>query len=270
MTWALLPTVRHFISTFVQKADYSVSEDYSVGAFGDSAYEYLLKQWLLTGKTEPKSRDLCNFPGIFHLHSRSHFSALLDLKSAEGIINNLLFLSPKRKLLYVTDLAYETPTHAFEHLSCFLPGLLALGAHTLDLSPKDKELHQWAAEGLAYTCYITYADQATKLGPDVMIMDPWTEGNRAGTWVNHLKDWEEAGRPGGVPPGLREVPIMGPGNRDYGARKTEYLLRPEASSLMCCLTVPYNDRLATDGGELLHSLEDNWRCTMASERVVYF
>jgi len=68
-----------------------------------------------------------------------------------------------------------------------------------------------------------------------MIMDPWTEGNRAGTWVNRLKDWEEAGRPGGVPPGLREVPIMGPGNRDYGARKTAYLLRPEASFLMCCL-----------------------------------
>jgi mannosyl-oligosaccharide alpha-1,2-mannosidase len=60
----------------IRKADYSVSEDYSVGAFGDSAYEYLLKQWLLTGKTEPKSRDLCNFPGIFHLHSRSQFSTL--------------------------------------------------------------------------------------------------------------------------------------------------------------------------------------------------
>jgi len=184
------------------------NKEYSVGAFADSAYEYLLKQWLMTGKTEPKSRDLY-------------------LKSATSIINNLLFLTPKRKLLYVTDLSYEAPTHVFEHLSCFLPGLLALGAHSLDLPPKVKELHQWAAEGLAYTCYVTYADQATKLGPDEMIMDQWAEGNGAGTWVNHLKEWEEAGRPGGIPPGLREVPVMRPGHRDYEARKPAYLLRPE-------------------------------------------
>lgn len=32
---------------------------FSVGAFADSAHEYLLKQWLLTGKSEPKIRDLC-------------------------------------------------------------------------------------------------------------------------------------------------------------------------------------------------------------------
>jgi mannosyl-oligosaccharide alpha-1,2-mannosidase len=186
----------------------------------------------MTGKTEPKPRDLCKKP----LHSQSTvgltFSILPDLTSATSIINNLLFLSPKRKLLYVTDLAYETPTHIFEHLSCFLPGLLALGVHTLDLSPKDKELHLWAAEGLAYTCYMTYADQATKLGPDEMLMDQWSEGNRAGTWVHHLKEWEVAGRPGGAPPGLREVPVMGPGNRDYGARKPAYLLRPEVGSLV--------------------------------------
>jgi mannosyl-oligosaccharide alpha-1,2-mannosidase len=35
------------------------SEEYSVGAFADSGYEYMLKQWLMTGKTEPKYRDLC-------------------------------------------------------------------------------------------------------------------------------------------------------------------------------------------------------------------
>lgn len=140
-----------------------------------------------------------------------------------------MFLSPKRKLLYVTDLSFGNPTHVFEHLSCFLPGLLALGAHTLQLSPKDKELHQWAAEGLAYTCYMTYADQATGLGPDEMIIDQWAEGNKAGTWLSHVKEWEDAGRPGDKPPGLREVPTMAAGERDYRARKSAYLLRPEVS-----------------------------------------
>ena len=63
---------------------------------------------------------------------------------------------------------------------------------TLYLSPKHKELHQWAANGLAYTCYITYTDHVTKLGPDVMIMDHWAEGNKTGKQVNHIKEWEEA------------------------------------------------------------------------------
>ena len=32
---------------------------FSVGARADSAYEYLLKQWLMTGKTEQKFLDMC-------------------------------------------------------------------------------------------------------------------------------------------------------------------------------------------------------------------
>ena len=31
----------------------------SVGASADSAYEYMLKQWLLTGRTDAKARDIC-------------------------------------------------------------------------------------------------------------------------------------------------------------------------------------------------------------------
>lgn len=36
-----------------------ITEQFSVGAFADSAHEYLLKQWLLTGRSEPDTRDLC-------------------------------------------------------------------------------------------------------------------------------------------------------------------------------------------------------------------
>jgi len=32
---------------------------YSVGASADSGYEYLLKQYLLSGKSEIKARDQC-------------------------------------------------------------------------------------------------------------------------------------------------------------------------------------------------------------------
>lgn len=36
----------------------------SVGAFADSAYEYMLKQWLLSGRTDTKARDLCMIPAL--------------------------------------------------------------------------------------------------------------------------------------------------------------------------------------------------------------
>ncbi|CDO68395.1 Glycoside Hydrolase Family 47 protein [Trametes cinnabarina] len=189
-----------------------INSQFSVGAFADSAHEYLLKQWLMTGKSESKARDMY-------------------LRDADAIIKNLLYISQNRKLLYVTDVSNSVPSHIFEHLSCFLPGLLALGAHTLPLSPHDKQLHEWAAQGLAYTCWITYADHATGLGPDEMLMARMPTDSKhphGGRWLEMLEEWEAAGSPGGVPPGLAEVPpVRAAEDRDYHAVKTSYLLRPE-------------------------------------------
>ncbi|KII87475.1 glycoside hydrolase family 47 protein [Plicaturopsis crispa FD-325 SS-3] len=183
---------------------------FSVGAFADSAHEYLLKQWLLTGKSEPKAREMY-------------------ISAASAIIEHLLYISPTRNLLYVTDASNGRPSHTFEHLSCFLPGLLALGVHTLALPPREAELHRWAAEGLANTCWMTYADQKTGLGPDEMVFDPWpvSQDGSSGRWMEHVEAWEETGRPGGVPPGLREVSPKPAGERDYRSRKSAFLLRPE-------------------------------------------
>jgi mannosyl-oligosaccharide alpha-1,2-mannosidase len=122
-----------------------------------------------------------------------------------------------------------------EHLSCFLPGLLALGAHTLKLSTTEKERHMWAAEGLAHTCWISYKDMKSGLGADEMLMYPWpgsgpgsTEGYETGRWNEHLLIWESGGRPGGAPPGLTFL-VTGENENvpDYILRKDEYLLRPE-------------------------------------------
>lgn len=188
------------------------NNQFSVGAFADSAHEYLLKQWLLTSRSETKAMNLY-------------------LKAASGILNHLLYLTPNRQLLYVTDTSGPDaiPSHTFEHLSCFLPGLLALGAHSLPLSDDDRELHLWAAQGLAYTCWITYADHATGLGPDEMLMEDWDDdpSGARGRWVDHVKAWKRNGSPGGVPPGLREVQTKERAERDYITRQGGYLLRPE-------------------------------------------
>ncbi|KAK7028816.1 hypothetical protein VNI00_014829 [Paramarasmius palmivorus] len=208
---------------------------FSVGAFADSAHEYLLKQWLLTSRSEDKIRDLY-------------------LQATNAIINNLLYLSPDRDFLYVTDTTFtpshtnsnsnsntdspesnpnitqkHTPTHTFEHLSCFLPGLFALGTTTSSALPftstEERELHTWAAEGLGYACWLSYADQETGLGPDEMVV---TSSSSSGKWVDALAEWRAKDKGKGRPPGLREVPPEGSiGRRGYTNRKQTYLLRPE-------------------------------------------
>ncbi|KNZ74573.1 Mannosyl-oligosaccharide alpha-1,2-mannosidase isoform B [Termitomyces sp. J132] len=236
----------------------------SVGAQADSAHEYLLKQYLMTAKTDKASLKM-------YLRATTH------------IITNLLYISPTRHLLYVTDeiMNFKSgksyPTHNFEHLSCFLPGLLALGAHTLPLDDLQslginlddidsdgtfgtaridhetlagfnlKKLHLWAAEGLAQTCYLTYADQPTGLGPDEMIFntappkkswDSTASQWRAAQgilWLKVMKKWNKSGSRG-VPPGLEDKKPVAPNrmnyrelrsNRDYEMNKVAYLLRPE-------------------------------------------
>ncbi|KAG8892183.1 hypothetical protein FRC01_014301 [Tulasnella sp. 417] len=195
---------------------------FSIGSGGDSAYEYLLKQYLLSGKTEPQMLEMY-------------------LSSMRGAITNLLYVSKQRNLLYVTDIAYSKPNQAskilvpvpsndLEHLSCFLPGLLALGAHTLKDLPEDvfpaeeRRLHLDIAKGLATTCYLAYADSFTGLAPDVINF-----GARGGrSWSELYKKWEDNGRHG-TPPGFKvDVPVQkDPSQRGYDVRVGRWLSRPE-------------------------------------------
>ncbi|KAJ7173562.1 glycoside hydrolase [Mycena filopes] len=187
-----------------------INSHFSVGAYADSAHEYLLKQYLLSAQSEPKTKALY-------------------LKVVDSIIDTLLYVTPKRGLLYVTDVNSGAPSFKFEHLSCFLPGMLALGVHTLDLPPKTRELHAWAAEGIATTCWLTYADSATGLGPDEMWMTRPEGQTTSGKWSTLVEEWDQAGRPGGTPPGLGPFKVEKQADgRDYGMYQSTYLLRPEA------------------------------------------
>lgn len=190
------------------------SQKVSVGAFADSAYEYMLKQWLLSGRTDAKARDLY-------------------LRSANAILDRLTYISPKRHLLYVTDANVGpdsdfSPTHIFEHLTCFLPGMLALGAAML---PDTPPTHMWAAQGLAQTCWTLYADSPTGLSPDEVIISTGSASDDGsqwdGLWATHLAQWEQSGARGD-PPGLRVAePVLDANQREYQPTKAAYLLRPE-------------------------------------------
>ncbi|KAI0773224.1 glycoside hydrolase [Trametes elegans] len=149
------------------------NNQFSVGAFADSAHEYLLKQWLMTAKSETKALSMY-------------------IRDVEAILNTLLYVTPNRNLLY---------------------------------------RHEWAAQGLAYTCWLTYVDHETGLGPDIMYMTPMPVDDdhpRGGLWVDLIETWERQGRPGGVPPGLAAAPPQKDTlERDYKAIRPDYLLRPE-------------------------------------------
>ena len=194
-----------------------------------------------------------------------------DLRFTTHVINNLLYVSSQRQLLYVTDSTINgnrtATSHFFEHLSCFLPGLLALGTHLLplnnlettginitqlgdDLPPKYRQgyealagfdladLHLWAAEGIAQTCYLSYADQPSGLGPDAVVMRRGKSGEIR--WMDAMQRWKASGQPGS-PPGVGDKrPWVGNPkaknvlekqadtiSRDYSIRNTAYYLRPE-------------------------------------------
>jgi mannosyl-oligosaccharide alpha-1,2-mannosidase len=181
---------------------------FTSGPPSDSGYEYLLKQWVQSD--DPKARQQY-------------------IKSATGIINKLIYQTPTRGLLYAIDIIHGSPYHRFEHLTCYLPGVLALGASTLpdtELSPRDKEIHRWAAHGLAYTCAISFLDQKSGLGAEEMRMSG--DGRR---WMEVVDEWElQGGRQSGeLPPGMGEPePERDPKKRDYSTSYPNvWLLRPE-------------------------------------------
>lgn len=180
-----------------------------------------------------------------------------DMRSMSHVLTKLLYLSPERSLLYVTDTQHQgQPTHVFEHLSCFLPGLLALGVHSLPSSAFTNitdsltstypllssynlsDLHMWAATGLADTCWLMYADQPTGLGPEEVLMrtpespreHPRAFNDSNGLWLDAMERWRLSGQDGS-PPGIQQKkPEPDSTRKDYEVRKAGYLLRPEVYS----------------------------------------
>ena len=123
----------------------------SFGAMGDSAYEYMLKQWLQGGRKEIKYRMMYD-------------------KSIQGLHDELLVRSTPSGLLYVAEKVKGTLKHKMDHLVCFLSGTLALGAYTDPYgvySPRaQRDLR--TAKSLAYTCYQMYARTKTGLAPEIV------------------------------------------------------------------------------------------------------
>jgi len=117
----------------------------TLGARGDSYYEYLLKQWVQTGKT------------IDYL--KNDYNASMD-----GVVNKLVRRTSPNNLLFIGEIlgGGKDFKPKMDELVCFLAGTLVLGHH--NGLPKE---HLTLAQELAYTCYLTFARQPTFLAPEI-------------------------------------------------------------------------------------------------------
>lgn len=117
----------------------------TVGAMIDSLYEYFLKQYLLdSGNTE---------------------ALRMYRETIASIISKLLTKSSPNGLSYFQELSGSKENHRMEHLACFMPGMMALGAIQI---PDEFASHLEPAKEVMRTCYEFYARQPTGLSPETV------------------------------------------------------------------------------------------------------
>lgn len=133
-------------------------KDVSLGGESDSYYEYLLKAYI-------QNKSLTNFSQEF-------------IESMEGMQKHLVYFSSSvsmGNLTYITRASLGgnnvyTPNFSFEYMTCFVPGLLALGVHTLPkLSAATQMQYKVLAEQVAHTCFVIGNVTRTRLPPDNVV-----------------------------------------------------------------------------------------------------
>ncbi|NXC87346.1 MA1A1 mannosidase, partial [Cercotrichas coryphoeus] len=125
----------------------------SIGGLGDSFYEYLLKAWLMSDKTDEDAKKM-------YYDAVQAIETHLIRKSSGG-------------LTYIAEWKGGLLEHKMGHLTCFAGGMFALGA---DGAPGDKTGHhiELGAE-IARTCHESYDRTRMKLGPEAFRFDGGVE-----------------------------------------------------------------------------------------------
>ena len=186
------------------------------GGLGDSFYEYLLKMWLAGGQT----------PAL------GPYRHLWE-EAMESMVSELVFTSSPGNWTYVAELDRETAVHRMDHLACFVPGMLALGAAG-DVAQRYLAL----AADLAHTCVAFYDAMPTGLSPESLVFRHGADFNVAARGAHNLhrpetveslfylwrrtgqQQWRDAGwrifqaleeherQPGGGYTGLKDVRVL--------------------------------------------------------------
>lgn len=188
-----------FLTSNKEKHVQLSGKEVSFGAMGDSFYEYELKVWLQGMRKEKMYRDMYD-------------------KSIQGLHDEKLKVSSNG----LTYIFLDQRTQEMDHLSCFMGGLLALGAFTdpqgFESNRAQRDLK--TSKALAFTCYQMYATMKSGLSPDVV------------KFPLNAKDVQE----------LRPIAV----NQAY------YLLRPETIETFLILTRVTGDPIYREWGKCCH------------------
>lgn len=213
-----------------------------LGSRGDSFYEYLLKQWLQTNKTEDVYREMYeDAMGAIHQH--------LVKKS---MFSNLIYTSELIPERFPSGQVQWRLVPKQDHLVCFLGGSLMLGAVTahakvdkVSIPPTTDELTQtglrdWKTGAeLTRTCMKTH-DTATGLAPEIVhFRIPSDNMDEIGIGKTP-SDWYIKGAPPGEPAPL----------------DARYILRPETvESLFLAFRVTGNPSYREQGWRIFQAIE---------------
>ncbi|XP_077535779.1 alpha-Mannosidase class I b [Haemaphysalis longicornis] len=153
-----LPKKEGLVPMFVnaETGRFNSDSTLTLGARADSYYEYLLKQWLQTGKT---------------------ISWLKEdyLAAVEGIMKHLVRRSEPNKLVFIGELVRgRTFYPKMDHLVCYFPGALMLG-HVVGGMPRS---HKELALQLMDTCIRMYSINPTFLSPEIAHFNMKPQGTR--------------------------------------------------------------------------------------------
>ncbi|OXA46900.1 Mannosyl-oligosaccharide alpha-1,2-mannosidase isoform A [Folsomia candida] len=118
----------------------------SIGALGDSYYEYLLKAAIQLNDGE----------------GRMMYDEAMD-----GFFNNgLVKVSRQNHLLYIAESRGGQIQDVVGHLACFAGGMFVLGAH-VDPSNSNAVRDAEVGKNFTTTCHESYIRTATQIGPEV-------------------------------------------------------------------------------------------------------
>lgn len=118
----------------------------TMGGCGDSYYEYLLKMWLLTGKTNKQYQRMY-------------------VESMNAMIQHMVKHAGSET--YVAELNGKSSSPNMEHLACFVPGMLALGATSgIVEDPKERARHMDVAKQMTETCYHMYSQSPSGISAE--------------------------------------------------------------------------------------------------------
>jgi len=116
-----------------------------VGALGDSFYEYLLKEWLRSGKRDTEAKEMFD-------EVATDIDDQLIQKSAGG-------------LTYLAEYKYGRLEHKMDELACFAGGMYGLAARE-DVNDHKSERWMDIGKGITNTCHEAFDRTDTKLGPE--------------------------------------------------------------------------------------------------------